>query len=244
MLIAVGGCLSLAIMGVYHNAIFGTPFTVAYLHHVNPVWKAQFGSGVLSANSFQIEVLWGLTFSAYRGLFFTSPVLLAAVIGFGVLARQSDKRAEWLVSLAIVVSLLLIYSSSLDWNGGYSAGARYLVPMLPFLAWPLAAVFDAIERKRPTVRLGMSGLIFILVLASIIVTWSLTVGGQYYAPEDIMNPLFEYQLAAYRRRRCGAQLGHDRRSARWLEPAATGGFDRRSVWRNLVRHSSKRESAT
>ena len=154
VLMAVGGFLPLAIMGVYHNAIFGTPFTVAYLHHVNPVWKAQFGSGVLSANSFQIETLWGLTFSAYRGLFFTSPVLLAAVVGFGVLARQADKRAEWLVSLAIVVSLLFIYSSSLDWNGGYSAGARYLVPMLPFLVWPLAAVFDVIERQRPAVRRG------------------------------------------------------------------------------------------
>lgn len=192
VLMSIGGFLPLAIMGVYHNAIFGTPFTLAYLHLVNPVWKERFGSGVLSANSFQLEFLWGLTFSAYRGLFFTSPVLLAAVLGFGLLARRSDRRAEWLVSLAIVVSLLFIYSSSPEWFGGYGVASRYLVPMLPFLIWPLAAVFDVIERKRPTVRRGLSGLIFILVLASIFVTWSLTVGGQYYAPEDIVNPLFEY----------------------------------------------------
>jgi hypothetical protein len=198
-LLIVGGCLPLAIMGLYHNAIFGTPFTVAYLHHVNPDWKAQFGTGLLSANSFQIETLWALTFSAYRGLFFASPVLLAACVGFGLLARQADKRAEWLVSLAIAVGLLFIYSSTPDWHGGYSAGPRYLVPMLPFLVWPLAAVFAVIERQRPTVQRGLSGLIFILVLASIVATLSLAVGGQYYAPEEIMNPLFEYswpQIAA------------------------------------------------
>ena len=189
---SIGGFLPLAVMGVYHNAIFGTPFTLAYLHLVNPIWKERFSSGVLSANSFQFEFLWGLTFSAYRGLFFTSPVLLVAVIGFGLLARQTDKRAEWLVSLAIVLGLLAIYSSSPEWFGGYGVASRYIVPILPFLVWPLAAVFDAIERKRAAVRLGLGSLTFILVLASIFVTWSLTVGGQYYAPEDIMNPLFKY----------------------------------------------------
>jgi hypothetical protein len=191
-LMIVGGCLPLALMGLYHNAIFGTPFTLAYQHLVNPVWKERFGTGVLSATSFQPEFLWGLTFSAYRGLVFASPVLLAAVVGFGLLARQVDRRAEWLVSLAIVVGLLFIYSSSLEWFGGYGVASRYLVPLLPFLVWPLAEVFAVIERQRPTVRRGLSGFIFILVLASIIVTWSLAVGGQYYPPEDITNPLFEY----------------------------------------------------
>ncbi len=192
VLMSIGGFLPLAIMGAYHNAIFGTPFTLAYQHLVNPVWKERFSVGVLSANSFQIEFLWGLTFSPYRGLFFAAPVLLAAVVGFGLLARQADKRAEWLVSLAIVVGLLFIYSSSPEWFGGYGVASRYLVPMLPFLVWPLAAVFDRIERERAPVRRGLSGLIFILVIASIVATWSLTVGGQYYAPEDIVNPLFEY----------------------------------------------------
>jgi hypothetical protein len=191
VLMSIGGFLPLALMGVYHYAIFGTPFTVAYQHLVNPAWKERFDSGVLSAGTFQSEFLWGLTFSAYRGLFFTSPVLLAAVFGFGLLARHSDKRAEWLVSLAIVVSLLFIYSSSPEWFGGYGVGSRYLVPMLPFFIWPLAAVLDRIARARASVRRGLSGLIFLLVLASIVVTWSLTVGGQYYAPEDIMNPLIE-----------------------------------------------------
>ncbi len=192
VLMSIGGFLPLAVMGVYHNAIFGTPLTVAYLHLVNPIWNERFGSGVLSASSFRIQFLWGLTFSAYRGLFFISPILLAAVLGFGLLARESDKRAEWLVSLAMVVSLLLIYSSSPEWFGGYGVGSRYLVPMLPFLVWPLAAVLDRIERSRKILRRGLSGLIFILALASIVITWSLTVGGQYYAPEDIMNPLIEY----------------------------------------------------
>ncbi len=44
----------------------------------------------------------------------------------------------------------------------------------------------------PKRRQVLSIIFAIMIAASIIVTWSLTVGGQYYAPEDISVPLVRH----------------------------------------------------
>lgn len=188
----LGGLLPLTILGVYNTWIFGTPFTVAYLHSAVPMWREHFGTGLLSVDYFRPEALWGMTFGFDRGLFFVSPILLTVIPGFILLARRSEHRAEWLVCMAIPLALLLVLSASSEWYGGYASGPRYLVPILPFLVWPLAAALDRVEGMAPMRRQVLSILFAIMVAASILVTWSLTVGGQYYAPEDISFPLVKY----------------------------------------------------
>jgi hypothetical protein len=187
---------------VYNTAIFGSPFTLTYQYVANPRLNTLVGTGLLSAAVPTLEALWGLTFSPYRGLFFTSPILLLAIVGFTVLARRSARtapssgtsvfRAEWLTSLSIVVLFFLLVSASVQWFGGYAAGPRYLIPMLPFLVWPLAAAIDRMEYDQSQRRTWLRALMFILIALSIIITWSLTVGGQYYTPDDMANPLLQY----------------------------------------------------
>ena len=174
-LMIIGGLPPLIITALYHWSIFGTPFTLAYLHHVRLDWREQFQTGLLSASFLRWGNIWGLTFSSYRGLFFSAPILLLSIPGFWLIARRANWRAEWLVSLSSSIGLLLIFGLSADWNGGYSAGPRYLIPMIPFMVWPLAATLDriehefalwrsakmqevlaTIERRRPTLLFGLS----------------------------------------------------------------------------------------
>lgn len=190
--VVLGGLIPLLILGSYNAAIFGSPFTLTYQYVANPRLQALVNTGILSASLPTAEAIWGLTLSPYRGLFFMSPILLLSIIGFGLLARRSSFRAEWLTSFSIVVLFFLLVSASVQWFGGYAAGPRYLVPMLPFLVWPLAAAIDRVEQDRSKKQIWLRLGLWALVVISIGVTWSLTAGGQYYTPDVIKNPLIEY----------------------------------------------------
>jgi hypothetical protein len=109
-----------------------------------------------------------------------------------ILLRRSPWRAEWVTTLAIVLGFYVLISASAQWWGGWSAGPRYLVPMLPFLVWPLTATLDRTARMTAGRRVGMQLITIGLVVISIVNVWTLTLGGQYYAPDDIKNPLIDY----------------------------------------------------
>jgi len=71
-------------------------------------------------------------FGEYRGLLFTTPWLGLALPGALLLARRHP--AEVTVCVWSVVAFLWLNSSIPAWHGGWAAGPRYLVPMLPFAA--------------------------------------------------------------------------------------------------------------
>jgi hypothetical protein len=190
-LIALGGLIPIGLWGAYNAAIFGTPFALGYQYTANPYWSAILSTGFLSANVPTLGAIWGLTFSPFRGLFFVSPILLLSLPGL-VLLRRSLFRAEWITTLAIVLGFFVLISASAQWWGGWSAGPRYLVPLLPFLVWPLTATIDRMARLPAMWRTAAWIITIGLILISIVNVWALTLGGQYYAPDNILNPLIEY----------------------------------------------------
>jgi len=78
--------------------------------------------------------------SPFRGLFFSSPVLLMGVAGLVAMWREG-KRAEALLCGSIPGFFLLFTISFNGWYGGWGVGPRYLIPALPFLALPLVVSF-------------------------------------------------------------------------------------------------------
>jgi hypothetical protein len=72
-----------------------------------------------------------------KGLLVLSPVLFAALAATPDVVRKLGARAGGTL-VAVPLSLLVVYSGFPDWHGGFTVGARYLVPALPFLLLPLA----------------------------------------------------------------------------------------------------------
>src|SRR5690348_16428602 len=104
-----------------------------------------FGIGMPSLHSFT-QLLF-----APRGLLVLSPVLVLAVAGTFMLYRRG-RRAEALTIAAVSVAFLIYNSGYYLPYGGGSPGPRFLIPMLPFLAVPLALAF----RRFPALTVALA----------------------------------------------------------------------------------------
>jgi hypothetical protein len=184
--LVLAGLLPGLLAMAYNYAIFRTPMPVGY--HYSELYVEQHSSGFLSLSYPHPRALWGITFGSYRGLFFISPILLLAIAGFVVWGHRRVNRRAWWVCLYAVIIFFLFNGSSVMWQGGYSIGPRYLLPMLPFLAVGLVYFFDAWWHQ-PWVR----GLTFVLAVWSFFAVWTETLGGQHF-PDWTVNPLFNYSL--------------------------------------------------
>jgi hypothetical protein len=161
---AFGVLMPFLALCAYHGACFGKPFTTGY-HFQNPHFLAGEGNFL---GVFQLprgEILTALLLSPYRGLFFSSPVLLMGVCGWICLRRERDHRAEATLFLAIVAFFLLLNSAFNGWPGGWAAGPRYLVPAVPFLG--LSLVLACKRYFRVTSILAGVSAVFMLVTTAV-----------------------------------------------------------------------------
>jgi hypothetical protein len=103
--------------------------------------------GDLSFN-FLSPHLWDVLFSVRKGLFFWSPLLLAAIAGFWL---ADDVIRPYVLPAAVVLSLdTYLIASWWDWQFGASYGHRGFVDTLPVLALGLAGFF-AWSATRPAI---------------------------------------------------------------------------------------------
>jgi hypothetical protein len=104
-----------------------------------------FGIGMPSFHTF-LQLLF-----APRGLLVLSPVLAMAAAGT-VLLHRRGRRAEALTIAAVTLGFLVYNSGYYLPFGGGSPGPRFLIPILPFLAVPLALAF----RRFPAVTVALA----------------------------------------------------------------------------------------
>jgi hypothetical protein len=115
----------------YHASSFGHPLAHAQSLSALPIpWTTP-----------RLRVLSDLLFSSYRGLFFSSPVLLLSGYGLWRMATHEHRRAEAAVIAWTAGVFLAMNAAFQNWHGGACFGPRYLVPALPFVALPLALAF-------------------------------------------------------------------------------------------------------
>jgi len=146
---ALGVAVPVGISLFYNTSCFGGPFTSAYKYHVT----FNHHSGFLGITLPKFYPFWEITFGSHRGIFFQSPILLFVFPGTWLLYKNKDMRREFWLFLSIVVSFVLFNSGYAYWDGIGSAGARFLIPCLPFIVllsscavkkWPKQAELLAI----------------------------------------------------------------------------------------------------
>ncbi len=181
-----GGLIPGAMMMAYDIAIFGTPLPVGYEY--SELYTNIHSVGLFSLTYPHPAYLWGITFGSFRGLFYVAPVLLIGMAGLVIWWLWGRFRAEALVASWATVSFFLFNGSSVMWQGGFSVGPRYLVPMLPFLALGFGP-FAIRYGKKLWARI-LTGL---LALLSLLLVWIETLGGQGF-PNWTPLPLINYSL--------------------------------------------------
>jgi hypothetical protein len=186
--VLAGGVPFALVLAWYNWRCFGSPLASSYRYLALFPQQAQYGLLGFAAPTW--TAFWGITFSPYRGLFFSSPFLLAAVPGVWLVWRARRWRSELILSTAIVLAYLLLISCYYDWKGGFSvAGPRNLISLIPFAAMPVAFAVEAAWRSE-----RWRALVLLAVGWALAVTFVETAGGQAFAPITIPDPLFQFFL--------------------------------------------------
>jgi hypothetical protein len=149
-------------LGAYHLVCFGGPLSIPYAYQAETF---RVGPGWLGVFSLPDPVVAGkLLFSAHRGLFFTSPVLLLSAFGLWQMSRSRETRDEAWLCAAIFAVFLAVNAAFTRWHGGFTFGPRYLIPALPFLALGLAPAFQKLPRATAALA-GVSVALMLLATA-------------------------------------------------------------------------------
>jgi len=96
-----------------------------------------------------LEGLLGLLFDQQYGLLMVAPVYALWLAGAILLLRRREEHAPFI--LGVIATTLVVASCFPMWWGGWSPAGRFLVPLLPVLAFCSVTAWRALSR-RPSVR--------------------------------------------------------------------------------------------
>ena len=170
----IAGGLPFALMlAIYNHLAFGNIFTLSSAHESNEFYRELAQRGVFGVSLPSPIILLHLLADPAKGLFVFSPILALAFLRVRR-AYATLPRSTFLALVATPLSIILTFAGYPNWHGGWTVGARYLVPALPFLA--LLIAFAA-----PTVvdwlLLGAS--VTVIAVVSLVFPF---VGADYAAP--------------------------------------------------------------
>lgn len=186
----VGGVVGGIPLLIYNHAAWGTYFTTGYAFKSFAEHAAVHAQGFFGIRLPTWERLWGVLFSARRGLFFYCPLLLIVPVGWIRMWRTS--RIDVGLSLFAVLAYITFATGFVDWEGGWCAADRHLVAILPLLFVPLAIGIRTLLERTWTCALlaALVGCSFSAAVLSVAVT--------PYFPELFTNPLPEVTLRSLR----------------------------------------------
>ncbi len=133
-----GAAIPLAFMMVYNYSIFKNPLAIGYVHEAEERFRTSMGNGLMGLGLPDPRALFFMTFHTTMGIFWQSPVLLLAFVGWVVMWRNPGRRPEAVVSLGTILLYFVTFSGYFAWWGGLAFTPRFIVASLPFFGIPLA----------------------------------------------------------------------------------------------------------
>ena len=119
-----------ALYFTYNKLTFGDMFTSNQTLD-GGFQKQELVLGMLAPPDF--ERLYWLTVHPFRGLFYTCPVMILALLSLPRKWRLGQMTLETFVPLAIIFLYFAFNLTFNGWAGGWGVGPRYLIPIFPFL---------------------------------------------------------------------------------------------------------------
>lgn len=161
--VAVGATPVVLATLAYHDAAFGSPWSIGYDHHANFDF-ARSRTSTFSGNP--ARGFWSLFGAGGRsGLLAQSPIMLVGIFGL-IVAAPERRRALAFVPWAV---LLCFHQTP---EGGAGSDHRYLIPALPIMSVGLAEVWRRASALSSPVRWGALGGLIVLTVVSGATVWS------------------------------------------------------------------------
>jgi hypothetical protein len=184
--ILLGGLLGVMPLFIYNTMAFGSPFHVGY---ASVVGFDGMKEGLFGISWPKLSTLYEILFGTFRGLRQFVPVLVLVPIGLALMWLSPASRTASIIITAIAAAVILINGGYHYWEGGWSAGPRHLISMLPVLGVAMAFVWSK-QWWWQVVCIGL--MIPGLVIAGLVPTVTV------FTPSNWMNPLEELYFPAFR----------------------------------------------
>ena len=176
---------------VYHQIAFGSPWITGYAFKADPGFQDIHTTGLSGVSLPTLDGLWGVLLGSSRGLFFYSPVLLLVPLGLWLMYRRGGWRDVVPLTAAGIVYVSFA-AGFVDWQAGWCAAARHLVPVIPLLAIPTMVAMSAMARRRWTLLL-LTALIALSATRTL-----LTIVITPFFPPEFSHPLSQFVLPSLR----------------------------------------------
>jgi hypothetical protein len=184
---AVAGLVTLLVPFMTYNMIaFGTPFRLGYQ---GVVGFAGMDQGLFGLTSPKPMVLLKILVGMRRGLLWVAPVMVPAFVGLWLLGRKHRGLAVMLAAAALTV--LLVNSAYVYWDGGHSTGPRHSVPAIGLITIGLAPFWTSLRfawERAVTVALLLVSVVINLMIAAANIT----------TPDTYRFPLTDPILTAWK----------------------------------------------
>ena len=161
--VGMGAAICVLVLLAYLYAAFGS-FRPSYAYYDPQAFSFMRQRGYLGLTYPHPDRVLKLLFGCSRGLFFASPVALAAPFGLWTLWKERTYSAGALVAAVIAAYYFLFNASFYWWKAGGSFGPRYAGASIPLLCVGLAIAW---HRAKPAWRWVLVGLALISVFVAL-----------------------------------------------------------------------------
>ena len=153
--VGLGAGICVIVLLGYLHAAFGT-FRPSYSYYDPNSFSFMQRQGYLGLTYPHPDRLLKILFGCSRGLFFASPVMVAAPVGLWWLWKEKTQRAAAMAVAAIVAYYFLFNASFYWWKAGLSFGPRYAGASIPVLCLGLAVARGRATRAWRRVLAGLA----------------------------------------------------------------------------------------